>query len=222
MGRTIPVYIFLIAFSPFFWRNADMQIILISILLLTLAINSTSFSQDTSFELDVLYTELAAIDVSATPAEEDQVVDSDGDGLSDSQEEQMGTDPGNPDTDGGGVSDGAEVSNDDWRQTDPLNPFDDNSSEPSNDSVENANDQSSTEESGLTNEELAEELTSAANACGAIAAGFGIAAIVAAETGVGWPAAVLFGVIAGGVGLLGAAFSELANQTANSDQDPLP
>lgn len=71
----------------------------------------------------------------------------------------MGTDPDNPDTDGGGVSDGAEASNnDDWRQSDPLNPFDDKCNEPSNDSIENANDQSSAEESGLTKEELAEEL----------------------------------------------------------------
>lgn len=136
-----------------------MKILLISLLLLALDLNSISFSQDTSSKLGFLYAELAAIDESATPAEEDQVVDSDGDGLSDSQEEQMGTDPDNPDTDGGGVSDGAEASNnDDWRQSDPLNPFDDKCNEPSNDSIENANDQSSAEESGLTKEELAEEL----------------------------------------------------------------
>ena len=47
--------------------------------------------------------------------------DSDGDGLSDSQEATLGTDPNNPDTDGGGVNDGDEVSN----GTDPLDPADD-------------------------------------------------------------------------------------------------
>lgn len=43
-------------------------------------------------------------------------VDSDGDGLSDLEEQVLGTDPNNPDTDGGGVSDGVEVAN----GTDPL------------------------------------------------------------------------------------------------------
>lgn len=43
-------------------------------------------------------------------------VDSDGDGLSDAEEQVLGTDPTNPDTDGGGVSDGVEVAN----GTDPL------------------------------------------------------------------------------------------------------
>ena len=47
--------------------------------------------------------------------------DSDGDGLSDSQEATLGTDPNNPDTDGGGVNDGQEVND----GTDPLNPSDD-------------------------------------------------------------------------------------------------
>jgi hypothetical protein len=36
-------------------------------------------------------------------------VDSDGDGLTDAQERQIGTDPNNPDTDGDGFSDGEEV-----------------------------------------------------------------------------------------------------------------
>lgn len=46
-------------------------------------------------------------------------LDSDGDGLLDSQEADIGTDPYNPDTDADGLSDGEEVN---LYQTDPLNP----------------------------------------------------------------------------------------------------
>ena len=46
-------------------------------------------------------------------------LDSDGDGLLDSQEADLGTDPFNPDTDGDGLSDGEEVN---LYRTDPLNP----------------------------------------------------------------------------------------------------
>ena len=46
-------------------------------------------------------------------------IDSDGDGLLDSEEAQIGTDPFNPDTDGDGLSDGEEVKQ---HKTDPLNP----------------------------------------------------------------------------------------------------
>ena len=46
-------------------------------------------------------------------------LDSDGDGLLDSQEAEIGTDPYNPDTDGDGLSDGEEVN---LYRTDPLNP----------------------------------------------------------------------------------------------------
>jgi outer membrane protein OmpA-like peptidoglycan-associated protein len=46
-------------------------------------------------------------------------IDSDGDGLSDSLEGQIGTDPFNPDTDGDGLTDGAEHRT---HKTDPLNP----------------------------------------------------------------------------------------------------
>jgi outer membrane protein OmpA-like peptidoglycan-associated protein len=47
------------------------------------------------------------------------IVDSDGDGLTDDREAQLGTDPLNPDTDGDGLKDGEEV---DVYGTDPLNP----------------------------------------------------------------------------------------------------
>jgi outer membrane protein OmpA-like peptidoglycan-associated protein len=46
-------------------------------------------------------------------------MDSDGDGLLDTQEAALGTDPFNPDTDGDGLSDGEEVN---VHRTDPLNP----------------------------------------------------------------------------------------------------
>ncbi|MDO9542993.1 MAG: OmpA family protein [Kiritimatiellia bacterium] len=46
-------------------------------------------------------------------------LDSDGDGLSDAEELQLGTDPHNPDTDGDGLTDGEEVKK---YHTDPLNP----------------------------------------------------------------------------------------------------
>ena len=46
-------------------------------------------------------------------------IDSDGDGLLDSEEAQIGTDPFNPDTDGDGLSDGEEVRT---YKTNPLNP----------------------------------------------------------------------------------------------------
>ncbi len=45
--------------------------------------------------------------------------DSDGDGLTDQQEKELGTDPNNPDTDGDGLNDGAEV---DTTKTNPKNP----------------------------------------------------------------------------------------------------
>jgi len=45
--------------------------------------------------------------------------DSDGDGLSDARENQLGTDPYDPDTDGDGLTDGEEVNQ---YNTDPLNP----------------------------------------------------------------------------------------------------
>ena len=46
-------------------------------------------------------------------------LDSDGDGLTDAEEQAWGTDPFNPDTDGDGLSDGKEAL---FYHTDPLNP----------------------------------------------------------------------------------------------------
>jgi len=46
-------------------------------------------------------------------------IDTDGDGLTDQEELQLGTDPKNPDTDGDGLTDGEEVK---VYKTDPLNP----------------------------------------------------------------------------------------------------
>ena len=54
--------------------------------------------------------------VTSTPA---QTVDSDGDGLSDAREVELGTDPNKADTDGDGLSDGDEVLK---YGTNPLNP----------------------------------------------------------------------------------------------------
>ncbi|NER09470.1 Calx-beta domain-containing protein [Muriicola jejuensis] len=62
----------------------------------------------------------------------DCAVDTDNDGLTDGQENAIGTDPGNPDTDGDGLTDGEEVNNIDdpntsaipERVSDPLDPCD--------------------------------------------------------------------------------------------------
>ncbi|MBE7552576.1 MAG: hypothetical protein HS126_16015 [Anaerolineales bacterium] len=61
--------------------------------------------------------------------------DTDGDGLSDQEEAQYGTDPTKPDTDGDGMSDGWEVNN----GLDPLNPGGDNGplGDPDNDGLNN-------------------------------------------------------------------------------------
>lgn len=52
------------------------------------------------------------------PADECAGIDTDGDGLGDSVEDALGTDPNNPDTDGDGLTDGEEVNE---YGTDPLN-----------------------------------------------------------------------------------------------------
>lgn len=65
----------------------------------------------------------AALEALQTPEdpEEPTETDTDLDGLSDDEEEVLGTDATVADTDGGGASDGDEVAD----GTDPLNPFDD-------------------------------------------------------------------------------------------------
>ena len=55
---------------------------------------------------------------SPTPAPTEDTTDSDGDGLTDAQEAELGTDANNPDTDDDGISDGDEVN---VHRTDPLN-----------------------------------------------------------------------------------------------------
>lgn len=59
------------------------------------------------------------------------VNDNDGDGLDYEDEQTAGTDPNNPDTDGGGTPDGAEIIN----GTNPLDPSDDNSNDRDHDGL---------------------------------------------------------------------------------------
>jgi hypothetical protein len=56
----------------------------------------------------------------ASPFDTNDSVDTDGDGLTDQEEIEIGTDPANPDTDGDGFSDGDEVT----LGSDPLDPND--------------------------------------------------------------------------------------------------
>ncbi|WP_291871394.1 gliding motility-associated C-terminal domain-containing protein, partial [Maribacter sp.] len=68
-------------------------------------------------------------------------IDSDGDGLSDSEEIALGTDPNNPDTDGDGIQDGQEVLD----GTEPLEDCDSNGG--------SSNETSDCDNDGLTNSE---------------------------------------------------------------------
>jgi hypothetical protein len=167
-----------------------------SLLFFSLAFNSASFAQDATSELDVLYAELAAIDEAADPAAEAQDVDTDGDGLTDAQEVELGTDPCNPDTDGGGVSDGEEVSDADWRQTDPLDPYDDFPED-----SPTVDDSSSTEDSmESTEQDMAaqeEEFWNWGNALGVI--GLGLSAVAMC---LGGTAALAVGALALAVGVV--------------------
>lgn len=56
---------------------------------------------------------------SGEPAVDPTEMDTDDDGLTDAEEEELGTDPENPDTDGDGLTDGEEVNE---YETDPLEP----------------------------------------------------------------------------------------------------
>ena len=86
-----------------------------------LAANATRAAQATLVETATLpAVEVTASAPTATPA---TMVDSDGDRLSDDQEQSIGTNPENPDTDGDGLSDGDEVLT---RATDPLKKDTDN------------------------------------------------------------------------------------------------
>ncbi|MBT8268641.1 MAG: gliding motility-associated C-terminal domain-containing protein, partial [Bacteroidia bacterium] len=58
--------------------------------------------------------------VSVTITVTDCAVDTDNDGLTDGQENAIGTDPGNPDTDGDGLTDGEEVNNIDDPNTEAI------------------------------------------------------------------------------------------------------
>ncbi|PMC67670.1 hypothetical protein CJ201_12875 [Corynebacterium aurimucosum] len=65
-------------------------------------------------------------DSTVVPPEDDDQKDTDGDGLTDKEEEELGTDPNKADTDGDGINDGDEVTGDgnkfDGKPTDPKNP----------------------------------------------------------------------------------------------------
>ncbi|MCP4166149.1 MAG: hypothetical protein GY759_09690, partial [Chloroflexi bacterium] len=70
-----------------------------------------------------------------------QPFDSDGDGLSNGEERELGTDPFNPDSDEDGLDDGEEVSGvDPWAPTDPLNPDSDGDEIPDGEEVANGTD----------------------------------------------------------------------------------
>ena len=91
-------------------------------------------------------------------------VDSDGDGLTDDEEKEIGTDPKNPDTDGDGVNDGDEVdgsTNEDWDgdgkpdPTDPTNPDSDGDGINDGDEIKDGTDPNNpdTDGDGLTDGE---------------------------------------------------------------------
>lgn len=74
-------------------------------------------------------------------------VDSDQDTLSDVRENEAGTDPKNPDTDGDGITDGREVF---YFQTDPKNPDTDGDGFTDLDEIKNGNDPKSRKPEKLT------------------------------------------------------------------------
>ena len=70
-----------------------------------------------------------------------QPFDSDGDGLSNGEERELGTDPFNPDTDDDGLLDGEEVAGvAPWAPTDPLNPDSDGDGIPDGEEVAGGTD----------------------------------------------------------------------------------
>ena len=80
-----------------------------------------------------LYSNLVVLNITLQVAP----VDSDGDGLLDYVEMEIGTSPYNPDTDYDGLPDGVEVDDSDGNRTDPLNPDSDGDFLP--DGVEDSN-----------------------------------------------------------------------------------
>lgn len=187
-------------------------------------------------------------------ANDDVNGDLDGDGITNAESYNDGTDPAanvteTYDRDSDGMTDVWEVANslnpDDasdasgdpdsdsynnvaefQRGTDPqvADNSEDTTSQPvdqtSDGSTEITDTTSATNTSTTTDEELVEGLTTASNACYGIAGAFAVLAAGTAALGL-LPATLLFGTIAGGFGILGAAFGEAANQVAN-EPDPLP
>lgn len=80
--------------------------------------------------------EATSVAATATAEEAARLGDNDNDGLTNSQEEEMSTDPENADTDGDGLLDGAEVNQ---HGTDPLNPDSDNDGLSDGDEINNYN-----------------------------------------------------------------------------------
>ncbi len=86
---------------------------LLSILACTYLLSMTGCLDDRTKFLDDSKSTLGVNNLAPTPD------DNDGDGLTNDQEKELGTDPSNPDTDGDGLNDGAEIND---TKTDPKNP----------------------------------------------------------------------------------------------------
>lgn len=85
-------------------------------------VNAVEYNQLFTFTVDYRW----GADVKPVYSVSGGDIDSDGDGLTDKEEAQIGTDPFNPDTDGDGLSDGQEVRGTNFNgqtvKSDPLNP----------------------------------------------------------------------------------------------------
>ena len=78
-----------------------------------------AYAQSLSSSASAAPSSVGAHGLSARVLQDSNVqLDTDDDGLTDDEEEELGTDPNNPDTDGDGIPDGDEVDN----GTDPLDP----------------------------------------------------------------------------------------------------
>lgn len=88
------------------------------------------------------------------PADDQPVVvnnDPDGDGLTTAEEQQHGTNPNNPDTDGDGLGDGAEVN---VHHTDPTNPDTDGGSVDDGTEVDNGTDPLDPSDDVVSNDDI--------------------------------------------------------------------